>query len=162
VAVLETENSDLRQSLNTEQANLNKHKALDGIIKPVKFAHEYLGHLFTNEDEVDALLRIIAELGAQAGINFNTPAYAFKNKTVISPLYAEVQFTLDIDAPYLNFLKFLYSVSNYSRLINITSVSLGAPTVTDNRQVMLKIKCQGSTYRVLTPEELKQVSQPKK
>jgi Tfp pilus assembly protein PilO len=158
VSTLENEVKTLNSDLSSEQANLNKHKAIDGYVKPVEYAYNYLCNLFTSEDEIDGLLKIIAELGAQAGINTNTSSYTFKPRTVLGPQYAEIQFTMDIEASFLNLLRFLYSVSNFNRLINITSVSIGQPTVAENRVVMLRVKCQGSAYRMLTPDEVKLAS----
>ncbi|MDR2366497.1 MAG: type 4a pilus biogenesis protein PilO [Deltaproteobacteria bacterium] len=155
VASLESEVETLNQTLSTEQANLNKHKAIEEFVPPVKVSYDYLSHLFTNTDEIDGLVNIISELGAQAGVNTNSSNYIFRTKTVLTPLFAEIQFTIDLEAPFLNFLKFLYNLSNYSRLINITSVSMGTPNIVDSRQVLLKIRCEGSAYRKLTPDEVK-------
>ncbi|MDR2302571.1 MAG: type 4a pilus biogenesis protein PilO [Deltaproteobacteria bacterium] len=162
VTALEGEVKTLNETLTKEQTNLNKHKAINQYIIPTEITSDYLSHLFTNTDEIDGLLRIIAELGSQAGININTRGYLFRTKTVIGPQYAEVQFTVDLEASFLNFVRFLYSVSNYSRLINITSVSMGNPTVVDNRQVLLRIRCEGSAYRKLSAEEAKLATPAKK
>jgi Tfp pilus assembly protein PilO len=155
IASLEAEVQSLNDTLKTEQDNLNKHKVVDQYVQPLDISYKYLLHLFTNTDEIDGLLRIIAELGAQSGINTNSSSYIFKTKTILGPLYAEIQFTMDIEAPFLNFIRFLYSVSNYSRLINMTSVSMGVPNVGENKQVMLRIRCEGSAYRMLTDDEAK-------
>jgi Tfp pilus assembly protein PilO len=155
VTSLEGEVKTLNETLTTEQSNLNKHKAVAEYIEPVAVSYEYLSNLFTNTDEVDGLIKIIAELGSQAGINTNSSSYIFRTNTVLGPLYAEIHFTMDLEAPFLNFIKFLYTLSNYSRLINITTVTMGMPNIVDNRQVMLRIRCEGSAYRKLTPEESK-------
>jgi hypothetical protein len=48
------------------------------------------------------------------------------------------------------------------RIINIKTISMDTPVLGDNLLINLSVKCDGSTYRVLTNEEIKTVASDKK
>jgi Tfp pilus assembly protein PilO len=155
IVALQSEVETLSKSLVTEQGSLNKHKSIDEFIKPVEFTHSYLSHFLTNDNDIDRLVQILSDLASQAGVKVN---YFSPKQVVPKTDYAEIQFAMDFEAPFLNVLKFLYSLSQMDRIINITSVNMGTPAMVDNRMVMLKIRCLGSTYRVLNADDTKAAS----
>ncbi|MDR0355253.1 MAG: type 4a pilus biogenesis protein PilO [Deltaproteobacteria bacterium] len=150
VAVLEGEVATLEQSVKTEQQNINKHNSIKDYIQPVELTHDYLKRFLTNEDEIPRLIQIISDLGSQAGAR--VMLFAPKPAEPRTD-YAEIEFTMNLEGQFVNVLKFFYSLSQMDRLINITSVNMSTPVMTDNRVMMLTVQCQGSTYRVLTPDE---------
>jgi Tfp pilus assembly protein PilO len=159
VDALQSEVDTLSNDVKTETANLNKHKAIEGYVQPVAFTHDYLKRFLTNEDEIPRLIQIISDLGAQAGARVTLFApKAAEAKTD----YAEIQFSMNLEGPFLNVLKFFYSLSQMDRLINITSVNMSSPRMADNRVMMLNVQCQGSTYRVLTSDEIAAAASAKK
>ncbi|MDR1295879.1 MAG: type 4a pilus biogenesis protein PilO [Deltaproteobacteria bacterium] len=151
VTRLDNEVKSLNEQVTAEQTNLNKHKAVEEYIQPVEFTHDYLKRFLTSEDEIPRLIQIISDLGSQAGARVTL----FAPKPAVPKTdYAEIQFTMNLEGPFLNVIKFFYSLSQMDRLINITSVDMASVPAGDSRVVMLRVQCQGSTYRSMTPEEI--------
>jgi Tfp pilus assembly protein PilO len=151
VATLTTEIQTLEGNINTEQGNINRHRPIADYVVPVSNTYNYLKNYLTTENEIPRLIQIISDLGSQAGtrVTLFAPRAAIPRDD-----YAEIQFTMNLEGPFLNVLKFLYSLSLMDRLINITSVSMDSPRLAENRSMVLRVRCEGSTYRVLTPEEV--------
>jgi Tfp pilus assembly protein PilO len=150
-AALQTEVDGLTQSIATEQGNINKHKPIADYVVPVSNTYAYLKNYLTTDDEIPKLMQIVNDLGSQSGATVKL----FAPKAAVPRTdYAEIQFTLNLEGPYLNILKFFYSLSQMDRLINITSVSMENPILTDNSRIMMvSVRCEASTYRTLNPGE---------
>ncbi|MDR1486558.1 MAG: type 4a pilus biogenesis protein PilO [Deltaproteobacteria bacterium] len=159
VATLTREVASLNEQIKTETANINKHKPIADYIQPVTYTYSYLKSFLTTENEIPRLIEIISELGAQAGARVTL----FAPKAAV-PLadYAEIQFSMNLEGGFLSVLKFFYALSQMDRLINITSVQVDSPLMTETLTMLIKVKCQGSTYRELTPDEIQLASQKKK
>lgn len=140
----------LDATIKTEQGNINRHKPIADYIVPVTNTYNYLKNYLTTENEIPRLIQIISDLGAQAGtrVTLFAPRPAIPRDD-----YAEIQFTMNLEGPFLNVLKFLYSLSQMDRLINITSVTMDSPRMADNMAMVIRVRCEGSTYRVLNPDE---------
>jgi Tfp pilus assembly protein PilO len=151
VAGLESEVASLGSQITAEQTNLNKHKTIEEFIQPVGLTHDYLKRFLTNDDEIPRLIQIISDLGAQAGARVTL--FAPKPAEPLTD-YAEIKFSMNLEGPFLNVLKFFYSLSQMDRLINITSVTMNSTPIGDARVVILNVQCQGSTYRALTSTEI--------
>jgi Tfp pilus assembly protein PilO len=151
----------LNGSITTEQTNLNKHKPIAQYVAPVTDMYTYLQTFFTTENEIAPLMQIISDLGAQAGIKVILFAPGSKG-AVLTPEFAEIPFSMNLQGPFLNILKFLYTLSQMERIINIKTISMDTPVLGDNLLIHLSVKCDGSTYRKLTEEEAKTLqSDPK-
>jgi type IV pilus assembly protein PilO len=149
---LTAEVTDLTNKIETEKSNINKHKPIADFVEPVSLTYSYLQGFLTNENEIPRLIQIISDLGAQAGARVTL----FAPKAAIPKAdYAEIEFSMDLEGTFLNVLKFFYSLSQMDRLINITSVTIDSPKMSDQMSMLVSVKCQGSTYRVLTPDEIK-------
>ncbi|MDR2455695.1 MAG: type 4a pilus biogenesis protein PilO [Deltaproteobacteria bacterium] len=148
---LAAEIGTLESAIKTEQGNINRHKRIDEYIVPVNNTYNYLKGYLTTENEIPRLIQIISDLGSQAGtrVTLFAPRAAIPRDD-----YAEIQFTMNLEGPYLNVLKFLYSLSLMDRLINITSVTMDSPRMAENNSMVLRVRCEGSTYRVLNPDEV--------
>jgi type IV pilus assembly protein PilO len=151
VTALAGEIATLEEAIKTEQTKINRHKPIADYVIPVNNTYNYLKNYLTTENEIPRLIQIISDLGAQAGtrVTLFAPRAAIPRDD-----YAEIQFTMNLEGPFLNVLKFLYSLSQMDRLINITSVTMDSPRMSDNMSMVLNVRCEGSTYRVLTPEEV--------
>ncbi|MDR2199932.1 MAG: type 4a pilus biogenesis protein PilO [Deltaproteobacteria bacterium] len=159
---LKAEIDGLNASIKTEQTNVNKHKPIAAYVAPVKEIHNYLESFFASENEVPQLMQIISDLGAQAGIKVILFAPGSRG-AVLTPDYAEIPFSMNLQGPFLNVLKFLYTLSQMERIINIKTISMDTPVLGDNLLINLSVKCDGSTYRTLTEDEAKTVeTAPKK
>jgi type IV pilus assembly protein PilO len=150
VKALAGEVATLTSSISTEQSNINKHRPIAEYVVPVSNTYSYLKNYLTTENEIPRLIQIISDLGSQAGarVTLFAPKAAIPRDD-----YAEIQFTMNLEGPFLNVLKFFYSLSQMDRLINITSVTMDTPRMAENMAMVLRVRCEGSTYRVLTPEE---------
>ncbi|MDR2406291.1 MAG: type 4a pilus biogenesis protein PilO [Deltaproteobacteria bacterium] len=157
---LNSEIATLNTNISTEQTNVNKHKPIAKYVSPVADMYLYLKSFFTTENEIPRLMQIISDLGAQAGIKVILFAPGSKG-ALLNPEYAEIPFSMNLQGPFLNVLKFLYTLSQMERIINIKTISMDNPVLGDNLQIHLSVKCDGSTYRSLTEEEVKTVSDPK-
>ncbi|MDR2340674.1 MAG: type 4a pilus biogenesis protein PilO [Deltaproteobacteria bacterium] len=147
----------LNEGISTEQTAVNKHKPIAQYVKPVSDMHQYLEAFFATENEIPRLMQIISDLGAQAGIKVILFAPGSKG-AVLTPDYAEIPFSMNLQGPFLNVLKFIYTLSQMERIINIKTMSMDSPVLGDNLLIHLSVKCDGSTYRNLTPEEAKTVT----
>jgi type IV pilus assembly protein PilO len=157
---LTAEIAGLEGDVTTEQANINKHKPIAQYIAPVNDMYQYLSSFFTSEDEIPRLMQIISDLGAQAGVKVILFAPGSRG-SVLTPQYAEIPFSMNLQGPFINILKFLYTLSQMERIINIQTVSMDTPVLGDNRMINLNVKVSGSTYRSLTEEEKTRVKSGK-
>ncbi|MDR1081942.1 MAG: type 4a pilus biogenesis protein PilO [Deltaproteobacteria bacterium] len=158
IAALTGEVNQLTQAVASEQANINKHKPIAKFVKPVNDTFEYLSSYLTTENEIPKLMQIISDLGGQSGARVTL--FAPKRPT-LKPNYAEIDFSINLEGPFLNILKFLFTLSKMERIINIRSVTMDTPVMGSNMTMSLTVRCEGSTYRLLTEEEAKQVSDQK-
>jgi type IV pilus assembly protein PilO len=154
---LGSEIEGLKSSISTEQKNVNNHKPLAQYVKPISEMYNYLESFFATENEIPRLMQIISDLGAQAGIKVILFAPGSKG-AVLNPDYAEIPFSMNLQGPFLNVLKFIYTLSQMERIINIKTMTMDTPVLGDNLLINLSVKCDGSTYRQLTPDEAKSVS----
>jgi Tfp pilus assembly protein PilO len=159
MAALTGEVAQLTTDISTVQKNINNHRPIADYVVPVSNTYNYLKNYLTNENEIPRLIQIISDLGSQAGarVTLFAPRAAIPRAD-----YAEIQFSMNLEGPFLNVLKFFYSLSQMDRLINITSVTMDTPRMADNRAMVLNVRCEGSTYRMLTPDEVEAAAKPKK
>ncbi|MDR1871386.1 MAG: type 4a pilus biogenesis protein PilO [Deltaproteobacteria bacterium] len=143
--------ADLEKQNKAEADSLAKYKPLNNYAQSVTTTYDYLKSYLTTDNEIPKLIQIISDLGTQAGAKVSLfapkPAKPLDN-------YAEIEFQMNLEGTFLNVLKFFYSLSQMDRIINIRSVTMDTPVMTDGMVMNLSVKCQGSTYRFLTPEEI--------
>ncbi|MDR0548388.1 MAG: type 4a pilus biogenesis protein PilO [Deltaproteobacteria bacterium] len=151
VATLNASIAELKKQQNDETNNIKKYKPIDNYTMSMANTYDYLKSYLTTDNEIPRLIQIIYDLGVQAGAKVTL----FAPKAA-KPLenYAEIEFQMNLEGSFVNVLKFFYSLSQMDRIINIRSVVMDTPILGDNMAMNLKIKCQGSTYRFLTPEEI--------
>ncbi|MDR1314575.1 MAG: type 4a pilus biogenesis protein PilO [Deltaproteobacteria bacterium] len=154
VTALTDEVGQLTQAVAAEQATINKHKPIAKFVKPVNDTFQYLSSYLTTENEIPRLMQIISDLGGQSGARVTLFAPKRPN---LKPHYAEIDFSINLEGPFLNILKFLFTLSKMERIINIKSVTMDTPVMGANMAMSLSVRCEGSTYRLLTEEESKQV-----
>ncbi|MDR1041245.1 MAG: type 4a pilus biogenesis protein PilO [Deltaproteobacteria bacterium] len=154
VTSLTGEVSQLTEAVKAEQTNISKHKPIAKFVKPVNDTFNYLAGYLTTENEIPKLMQIISDLGGQSGARVTLFAPKRPN---LKPYYAEIDFSISLEGPFLNILKFLFTLSKMERIINIKSVVMDTPVMGSNMQMSLSVRCEGSTYRLLTEDEAKQV-----
>ncbi|MDR1037754.1 MAG: type 4a pilus biogenesis protein PilO [Deltaproteobacteria bacterium] len=158
ITALTGEVEQLSRAVQAEQTNINKHKPIAKFVKPVSDTFEYLSSYLTTENEIPRLMQIISDLGGQSGARVTLFA---PKRPSLKPNYAEIDFSINLEGPFLNILKFLFTLSKMERIINIKSVTMDTPVMGANLTMSLTVRCEGSTYRLLTDEEAKQVSDQK-
>ena len=138
IVSLSTEIATLDAAIKTEQTNINRHLPIADYIVPVNNTYNYLKNYLTTENEIPRLIQIISDLGSQAGtrVTLFAPRAAIPRDD-----YAEIQFTMNLEGPFVNVLKFLYSLSQMDRLINITSVTMDTPRMAENMAMVLRVRC---------------------
>ncbi|MDR2612423.1 MAG: type 4a pilus biogenesis protein PilO [Deltaproteobacteria bacterium] len=154
VSQLTGEAEQLKASADAEKTSINKHKPIGEYVKPVNDTFQYLQGFLSTENEIPRLMQIISDLGGQSGARVTL--FAPKSPS-LEANYAQIDFSMSLEGSFLNILKFLYTLSKIERIINIKSVIMDTPVMGDNLQIMLSVRCEGSTYRLLTEEEAKQV-----
>ncbi|MDR1577567.1 MAG: type 4a pilus biogenesis protein PilO [Deltaproteobacteria bacterium] len=159
VSALRATIADLEQKKKAEDGSFNKFKPIDKFTTPVATTYEYMKSFLTTDNEIPRLIQIISDLGIQAGARVTLFA-----PKVAKPLenYAEIEFQMNLEGSFINVLKFFYSLSQMDRIINIRSVVMDSPVMGENMVMHLSVKCQGSTYRFLTPEEIQFAKEKKK
>jgi Tfp pilus assembly protein PilO len=147
---LRTEVEQLKGQVTTEQQNINRHKPIAQYLQPVDDTFHYLQSYLTTEDEIPRLMQIISDLGSRSGARVTL--FAPKPATLQKD-YATIDFTMNLEGSFLNIIRFLYSISQMERIINIKSVSMVQKGMGENFRMALNVLCEGSTYRLLTEEE---------
>ncbi|MDR1165792.1 MAG: type 4a pilus biogenesis protein PilO [Deltaproteobacteria bacterium] len=150
VAALTAEVEGLKSSVTTEQQNINKHAPLSQYVEPVADTFNYLQNYLTSENEIPRLMQIISDLGARSGARVTL--FAPKPATIQTD-YATIDFTMTLEGSFLNIIRFLYSISQMERIINIRSVTMAQKSMGDDFRMLLSVNCEGSTYRLLTADE---------
>jgi type IV pilus assembly protein PilO len=155
----ETKVTQLNASVETlktqkaaEDKNNKNYQPISQFVQPVSATYDYLKSYLTTENEIPRLIQTISDLGAQAGARVTL--FAPKAAKPMEQ-YAEIEFQMNLEGSFINVLKFFYSLSKMDRIINIRSVVMDSPTMDNGMTMNLSVKCQGSTYRFLTPEEIK-------
>jgi Tfp pilus assembly protein PilO len=156
---LEGEVAQLTEAVGAEKRNIAKHKPIAKYVNPVDDTFNYLQGYLTSENEIPRLMQIISDIASQSGtrVTFFAP-----KRPVLQPHYAVIDFTINLEGPFLNVLKFLYTLSKMERIINVKTVAMSSPVMGANMLMSLSVRCDGSTYRKLTEDEAKQVAETAK
>lgn len=153
---LERNIDNAKKDLTTQQDLLKKHQAIETQALALKGAYLYMERFLPKENEMPRLVQMVSEIGARAGLSDGVTLFAPKLPAVVRDNYAEIPFTMNLQGEFLTVLSFLYDFSRMDRIVNITQVDIGSPKMVDERREIfhIAVKCTGSTYRSLTPEEI--------
>jgi type IV pilus assembly protein PilO len=157
VTALQGEIDQLTGAVSAEQSSINKHKPIAEYVAPVKDTFDFLSSYLTSESEIPRLMQIISSLGAQSGVRVTD--FEPKKDPALHQSYAEIEFSMDLEGSFMNVIKFFYTMSQLQRIINIRTITMDRPVMGDNLFMVVKVKCAGSTYRVLTEDEAKKVKE---
>ncbi len=160
-ATLEQGTKSIQQQENT----LARHRAVAAFSASIDDAYLYIQKYLPSENEMPRLVRMVSEIGSNAGLSDGVTLFAPKLPAVIQENYAEIPFTMNLEGEFLTVLNFLYNFSRMERIVNITDVNIASPKMVDEKREILHIsvKCSGSTYRSLTEAEIAaQAAAPKK
>lgn len=111
-----------------------------------------------NSKEIPDLLTSISDIGKKTGLEF----LIFKPKNEIpKDFYAEVPVDIVVSGSFYSLINFFYSISNMSRIVNISNVDVSDIKNNNNRAIM-KITCLATTFRFLEKKEIKDEKNNKK
>ena len=154
-----TERTQLGDDLETLDGKIMQHqktaRELPKIreeLALVKKKFEMSSELLPERKEVPKLLRDISGYAKESGLNVTL--FKPEDRVVMKDFYAEISFTINIEGPFLNMVSFFYKVGGLPRIVNIDDVDMGTPVVI-GEDMILKATAAGTTFRFLTPEELK-------
>ena len=140
---------------NQEMQARNQARVLPKIkkeLKRLKLQFEYSSTFLTEGKEIDKLLQQISDHASKSGLN--VLLIQMSRREVLQDFYAEINFDLKLEGPYLQVANFFYNIGRLDRIVNIENIQMGSPTSLDG-QIILKTSCLGKTFRLLTEEELK-------
>lgn len=145
-----------QKSINDQKGSLGKHQAVSNYIEPISAAYLYIQRYLPQEEEMPRLVQMVAEIASRAGLTDGVTMFAPKLPARVMENYAEIPFTMDLEGEFLTVLSFIYDFSRMDRIVNVTEIAIGNPTMVDEQRETfhVKVKCSGSTYRSLTDEEI--------
>lgn len=157
---------DLQENIESLQATIAKHrrdardlekyrKELAEVLNQFEFSKK----LLPEKQEIDELLTQISTNARESGLIVNL--FAPKSGEVKKDFYAEVNFEIKLNGPYLNIADFYYDVGNMPRVVNFSKIVLGKPKIAGDL-ILLDVASTGTTFRFLTPAELKAQEEARK
>jgi len=155
-ASLNSRINSAKSNIRTQEATLQKHKAVGQNAQAIQTAYEYMQKFLPLENEMPRLVQLVSEIGSRAGLSDGVTLFAPKLPAVVRDNYAEITFTMNLQGEFLTVLTFLYDFSRMDRIVNITQVNIGSPVMVDEKREIfhISVKCSGSTYRALTDAEI--------
>lgn len=157
-----------RQEKKIEEHNRNIEKAKQ-IQREATALQEQMKHL---EDQLERLKKVlpleinkprfIAEVRRYANENGLEIKKVSTNRVVPDDIIYKHPFTYEAVGQYHDFGRFFAQISNYSKIVNVSGLSLAKQESESNYPVVCQFIVTLFTYREPTPEELKQQLDAKK
>ena len=146
---LRTEKIKLEQEIKkVEKAarEIKKHRAE---MAETKVMFEKASGMLPQKQEIPSLLTSISDQGQNSGLDFLsfTP-----KKEIVKEFYAEIPVDIKVEGPYHNVGVFLDKISKLSRIVTVSNVNMGTPTLTDGEMV-LNTSFNLVTYRFVEPSQ---------
>ena len=143
IKVLEKSKVTLEREIGEAKARANeldKHKAE---MAETKMLFQQASVLLPQKKEIPSLLTNISGLGTGSGLDF----VSFQPKgEVAKEFYAEIPVDISVRGPYHNVGNFLYQVSKLDRIVSVSNITLGSPTL-DKGEMLLTGRFTLVTYR---------------
>lgn len=101
-----------------------------------------------NSSEIPALLKSVADVGKESGLEFMRFA---PGGEVGKGFYAEIPVSIAVQGDYHSFVLFADKVSHLPRIVNLSNLAFGSPksSKTGDDQVTISATCTATTYRFL-------------
>lgn len=123
-------------------SQLDKHEAE---MKATELKFKAASLLLPGQKEIPSLLTNISGLGTNSGLDF----VSFKPQAESAKeFYAEIPVKIDVKGPYHNVGVFLDKVSKLPRIVTVSSISMGNPTIVDG-EMFLNSSLDFVTYRFI-------------
>jgi len=145
IKVLEKSKVTLEREIDEAKARANeldKHKAE---MAETEMLFQQASVLLPQKKEIPSLLTNISGLGTGSGLDF----VSFQPKgEVAKEFYAEIPVDISVRGPYHNVGNFLYQVSKLDRIVSVSNITLGSPTL-DKGEMLLTGRFTLVTYRFI-------------
>jgi type IV pilus assembly protein PilO len=144
---IERQTNALRQEKASYEEKKRQYNSFRAEVMKLLEEQKELIKVLPSDSEIPTFLQAVHAQGELAGLNiltFEQLAEQGRN------FYAVIPVRMAISGSYHQILKFFYSVGQLKRIVNISNLSLGTPTVTE-QGVMLRASFLASTFRFLTP-----------
>ena len=145
IKVLQKNKIKLEREITEAKARANeldKHKAE---MAETEMLFQQASVLLPQKKEIPSLLTNISGLGTGSGLDF----VSFQPKgEVAKEFYAEIPVDISVRGPYHNVGNFLYQVSKLDRIVSVSNITLGSPTL-DKGEMLLTGRFTLVTYRFI-------------
>jgi type IV pilus assembly protein PilO len=109
--------------------------------------------------EIPDLLSGISAVARDAGLEIQQ----FKQKPeTYQDFYAEVPVEILVRGTYWQVARFFKSVSDLTRIVNVSEIGIKAPNLIENDPVKLQTSCSATTFRFLDEQERARIAKEKK
>jgi type IV pilus assembly protein PilO len=166
---LETQIGRLKLEISNQQRTLAEGPRLEARLRELDKKLETMVASLPEKQEIEVLLKKITDLLAQT----NLVAKRFvpgKEKVNEELYYATIPLQLNVRGEYSKIGAFLASLNDLPRIVNVPTIKLGKAGSLTSREsdlvrkldvVALDANINGVTYRRLSPEEIKAITQRK-
>lgn len=127
---------------------LDQHKAE---MKETELRFLQASVLLPQTKEIPSLLTNISSLGTNAGLDF----LSFSPQGMTEKeFYAEIPVAISVKGPYHNIGNFLYQVSRLDRIVSVSNINLGSPSLVGD-EMLLNAGINLLTYKFIEHQEAK-------
>lgn len=106
--------------------------------------------ILPDDPEMPAFLQALQNTATVSGVELTswTPA-----DEIPQDFYARVPMKLTLKGKFHQVAKFVYSVGQLDRIINIENLNLKNPNVTDGDEVVIEVECLATAFRAVKADE---------
>jgi type IV pilus assembly protein PilO len=149
IARLQINKSSLEQEISKLAATARKIDEHRAMMAETEYKFSLASILLPDQKEIPSLLTNISSLATNSGLEVLT----FKPRPEVTrEFYAEIPVDIQVRGSYHNFGYFLYQVSKLPRIVSVSNVKMGSPTIVDSG-MQLNTDFNLVTYRFLEPRE---------
>jgi type IV pilus assembly protein PilO len=133
------------QKIETAAREITKHRA---DMAETKLMFTKAAALLPQEQEIPSLLSSISDIGQNSGLDF----LSFVPKSEIRhEFYADIPVDIKVRGPYHNVGVFLDKISDLSRIVTVSDISMGSPA-RQSGEMILDTTFNLVTYRFVEPD----------
>jgi type IV pilus assembly protein PilO len=144
---LDRQTNALRQEKASYEEKKRQYNSFRAEVMKLLEEQKELIKVLPTDSEIPTFLQAIHAQGELSGLNILTFEQLPEQQ---KNFYAVIPVRMAISGSYHQILKFFYSIGQLKRIVNISNLSLGAPTGTE-QGVVLQANFLASTFRFLQP-----------
>lgn len=139
--------SSLERELATVKIKASKMKEQQALMKEMELKFKEAAVVIPDNKEIPSLLTNISSQGTSSGLDILTFTPGAESA---KEFYAEIPVSLTVKGTYHNLGYFLDTISKLPRIVNVTNISMGAPTAVEG-EMLLNTKLNLVTYKFIEP-----------